>query len=196
MNARVIRTSLAPLFALLTLCACASNIAVYESPTLGRLSKITFANAAEIQEASLMTFVDGITCTGRRRIRIEDEDAISAGSSRTISAAANREFALFVRLASIEDDEYSVELGVSGGGPAPVIRRTVTDIGCNASLSFAVEPENHYHVEISEPTASGSCSVVVSRINMEGELVAVKSTQRITRTPRNDSGPFCEPLVE
>jgi hypothetical protein len=143
-----------------------------------------------------MTFVDGITCTGRRRIRIEDEDAISAGSSRTISAAANREFALFVRLASIEDDEYSVELGVSGGGPAPVIRRTVTDIGCNASLSFAVEPENHYHVEISEPTASGSCSVVVSRINMEGELVAVKSTQRITRTPRNDSGPFCEPLVE
>lgn len=196
MNARGIRTSSAPLFAFLTLCACASNISVYEPPTIGRLSKITFTNAAEIQDASLITFVDGITCTGRRRIQIEDEDAIPAGSSRTTSAAADREFALFVRLASIEDEEYGVELGVTGGGPAPVTRRTVTAIGCNANLSFEVESENNYHIEISEPKSSRSCSVVVSRIDMEGELVAVESTQRITRAPRNDAGPFCEPLVE
>ena len=196
MNARVMKIFSVPLFALLTLCACASNIAVYESPTFGRLSKITFVNAAEIQEASLITFVDGISCTGRRHIQIEDEDAIPVRNSRTITAAAGREFALFVRLASIENDEYSVDLGVSGGGPEPVIRRTVTAIGCNANLSFEVEPENHYQIVISEPTSSGSCSVVVSKIDMEGELVAVESTQRIVRSPRNETGPFCEPLVE
>lgn len=193
-HVRRIKILSAPLFALLTLGACASNIVVYESPTLGRLSNITFVNAAEIQDAGLITFVDGATCTGRRHIQIDDEDAIPAGNSRTIATAADREFALFVRLAPIESDDYGVDIGITGRGPSPVNRRTVTAVGCNANLSFAVEPESHYRVVMSEPTSSRSCSVMVSKINQEGEDVAVESTQRIVRSSRNEIGPFCEPL--
>lgn len=196
MNSRSIRIFSAQLFALLMLCACASNIAVYESPTFGRLSKITFVNAAETQDASLITFDDGIACTGRRHIQFEGEDAIPAGSSRTITAEAGREFALFVRLASIESDEYGIDIGITGGGPAPAIRRTVRAIGCSANLSFDVEPENGYQIVISEPMSSGSCSVVVSKNGKEGGLVAVESIQRIIQSPRNEAGAFCEPLVE
>lgn len=196
MKARILKVFAALSFAILTLCACASNVAVYESPTSGQLSKITLVNAAEIQEASLTTFVDGTTCTGRRRIHFEDEAAIPAGNSRSITAAAGREFALFARLTTIESEEYGVDIGITGGGPTPVIRHTVTAIGCNANLSFEVEPENDYHIVLSEPTSSGSCSVVVSKIDKDDELVAMESTERITRSPRDELGPFCDPLVE
>lgn len=183
-------------FAILMLCACAPNITVYESPTSGRLSKITFVNAADIQEASLITFVDGNTCTAKRHIHFDDEAEIPAGNSRSITAAAGREFALFARLATIEDEEYGVDIGMTGGGPAPAIRRTVIAIGCNANLSFEVEPGNDYHVAISEPTSSQSCSVVVSKIDKQGELVEIESTQRIPRSSRDELGPYCEPLGE
>lgn len=180
-------------FTVLTLCACASNIAVYESPTSGRIAEITFVNAADIQEARLTTFVDGTTCTGRRQIRFENESAIRAGNTRTITAAADREFALFARLPTIESEEYGVDLGVTGSGPEPVIRRTVRAIGCNANLSFQVEPDNVYRVVLSEPKSSESCSVVVSKIDKQGESVEIETTQRTIRTPQDQSGPFCEP---
>lgn len=196
MNSRSIRIFSTPLIALLVLCACASDFAIYEPPTLGRLSTITFVNAADSQDASLVTFVDGTHCTGRRQIQFEGEGAIPAGSSRTITAAAGREFTLFVRLASIASDEYGVDIGMTGGGPAPAIRRTVTAIGCSANLSFDAEPENDYHIVISEPTSSASCSVVVSKNGHEGGLVTVESTPRIIQSPRNKTGAFCQPLVE
>lgn len=195
-STRNIKLITIPTFALLVLCACASNFAVYESPTSGRLSKITFVNAAETQKANLATFDDGITCTRRRYIQFENEDAIPAGNSRSLTVATDREFALFATLATIETDEYGVDIGMTGGGPAPVMTRTIMAIGCNAKLSFEVEPEKDYHIVVSEPTSSGPCSVVVSEIDKEGELVAVETTQRIVRSPRDELGSFCEPLVE
>ena len=113
-----------------------------------------------------------------------------------MTVAAGREFALFVRLATIESEEYGIDIGLTGGGPMPAISRTFAAIGCSARLSFEVEPKNDYHIVISEPTSSGSCSVVVSEIDKEGELVAVATTQRTIRSPRDGTGPFCEPLEE
>ena len=194
MPVRKIRVLSVSTIAFLTLCACASNIAVYESPTSGRIAEITFVNAADMQEASLTTFVDGTTCSGKQQIHFDNKSAIPAGSNRTITAAGDREFALFARLATIESEEHGVDLGVTGSGPEPVIRHTVRAIGCNANLSFQVEPDNDYRVVLSEPKSSKSCSVLVSKIDKLGEIVEIETTQRTIRTPRDQIGPFCEPL--
>ena len=178
------------------ICACAPNLAVYESPTLGPLSDITFVNAAKAQAASLVTFVDGTTCTGKRQIRFENDAAVPPGESRTLSVSAGREFALFATLPTIEDEEFGVDLGVTGSGPSPVTRRTVAAIGCNANVSFEIEPQHAYQILIAEPTASRLCSVAVSRIDKEGEVVAIEPTARIARSPRDSLGPFCEPVAK
>ncbi len=196
MNKRSFKKITLPTFALLTLCACASNFEVYESPVTGRLSKITFVNAAEIQKANFVTFDDGVSCTGRRHIQFKNEDAVPAGNTGSLTVTAGREFALFTTLATIESEDYGIDIGMTGGGPRPVISRSFSAIGCNARLSFKVEPESDYHVVISEPASSGSCSVAVSKIDKKGGIVSVDTTQRTSRSPRNGTGPFCEPLEE
>ncbi len=194
MSMRNFRIVAIPTLALLTVCACASNFAVYESPTSGQLSRITFANTATKQKVGLATFDDGTTCTRRRHIQFGNEDGIPAGGYRSLTVVADKKFTLFASLDTIQNDEYGVDIGITGGGPAPVMTRTVTAIGCNARLSFEVEPDTDYRVVISEPVSSESCSVVVSEVNEEGELVAVETAQRIFRSPRGELGSFCEPL--
>lgn len=194
MNARYFRILAIITLGFSVLCACVSNFAVYEPPTSGRLSKITFVNLADTQKASVATFDDGITCTRRRHIQFENEDGISAGGSRSLIVAAGKEFALFASLDTIEMDEYGIDLGITGGGPAPVITRSVTAIGCNAKLSFEVEPDKDYQIVMSEPVTAGFCSIVVSAVNENGERVEVETAQRILRSPRDELGSFCEPL--
>jgi len=180
--------------AFLTLCACTPIIDIYEPPTVGRMAEIRFVNAARIQEATLTTFDDGVTCTGKHQIYFENKPTILAGDSGTMTAAAGREFALFARLATVEHEEYGVDLSVTGGGPAPAIRRTTKAIGCNANLSFQVEPNTDYQIVLSEPESSASCSIAVSKIDRQGEFVKINTTLRTARTPRDQIGPFCEPL--
>ena len=194
MNSRRFKIISIPTLAILSLCACVSNFAVYEPPTSGVLSNITFVNSAISQKARLATFDEGITCTRRRHIQFAKEDGIPAGKSRSLVLAAGKEFALFASLDAIESDEYEVEIGMTGGGPGPLRKRNVLAIGCNARLSFEVEPGKDYHVLITEPESSESCSVVVSETNEEGELTAVRTTQRTSRSPGDELGSFCEPL--
>lgn len=181
--------------AVLTLCACTPMIDAYEPPTAGQMAGIRFVNAARIQEATLITFVDGVTCAGKQQIYFAKKPTLLAGDSGTITAAAGREFALFARLATFDHEEYSVDLSVTGGGPAPATRRTVSAIGCNANLSFQVESNTDYQIELSEPESSASCLVVVSKIDRQGELVKINTTPRTVRTPRDQIEAFCEPLV-
>ena len=195
MSTRYVRTHSIAATVFLTLCACASNFAVYESPSSGRLSEITIVNAAESQKASLATFDDGRACTRKRHIQFDNKDGLAAGTVRSLVVAAGKEFALFASLDAIETDEYGVELGMTSGGPAPVRRRTVMAIGCSAKLSFEVEPDKSYHIVISEPVSSRRCSVMVSEIGDEGRLVAIDSTRRAARPARDELGSFCEPLV-
>lgn len=178
----------------LTLCACASNFAVYESPTSGKLSNISFVNTADNQAASFATFDDGKTCSRRRHIQFKNADTIPPGKSGSTTAAAGSEFVLFTSLGRIESDDYEIEIGMTGGGPGPLRRRTVTAIGCTAILSINVEPDTDYRVEISEAVTAGSCSIAVSEINEEGDLLAIEPVQRISRAPRDELGSFCEPL--
>lgn len=191
---RIIKTIIAPVFALLTFFGCASNFAIYEAPTAGPLSKITFNNAAEIQSVNLVTFDDGSDCTGGRNIRFENDNTIPAGSSRSMTIGADRELAIFATLNTIESEDYAVELGVTGSGPAPVVSRTVLAIGCNAGVSFPVEPGNHYRMVISEPESEESCSIAVSKIDTEGLAIPVEITERSMRSPRGDPGSYCESL--
>jgi hypothetical protein len=182
--------------ALLMLFACASDFAVYEAPTAGSLARITFVNASDKHRATLATFDDGVACTGRQYIHFENEYAIPAGSSRSLSVAAGREFALFATLNTVEEEDYAVELGAAGSGPAPVISRRFSAIGCNAGLSFPVEPENNYQVLISEPESSDACSVEVSEIHAEGADVPVETSERAIRSSWNESRSYCEPLAK
>ncbi len=191
---RIIKTIIALSIAFLTLLGCASNFAIYEAPTAGPLSKLTFNNAAKNQAVSLVTFDDGSDCTGGRNIRFENDNSIPAGSSRSTTIGAGRELAIFATLNTIESDDYSVELGVTGSGPAPVVSRTVLAIGCNAGVSFPVEPDNHYRMVISEPDSSESCSIAVSKIDANGLARPVEITERNMRSPRGDPGSYCEPL--
>lgn len=193
---RKIKMIIVSSLALLTLAACASDFAIYEAPTTGRVSTIKFVNASENHRATLVTFDDGINCTGRRPIQFENEYAIPAGSSRSLSFAAGREFALFATLNRIEDEEYAVELGVTGSGPAPVVSRRFTAIGCDARLSFPIEPANNYQVVISGPESSGSCSVVVSEIHAEGMVAPVETSERIARSSWDKTRSYCEPLAK
>ena len=183
-----------PIIALVVLSACASDFAIYEAPTSGELSKITFVNASGDHSASLTTFDDGLACTGRRHIHFKGDASIPAGDSRPFTVAAGREFALSARLNKIEEEEYSVELGVTGSGPAPVLSRSFSSIGCTAGLSFPVEPKTDYQAVISGPDSSGSCSVVVSGISAQGLVVPVRTSERAIQPSQDKLGSFCEPL--
>lgn len=194
MSDRVNATISIPIIALLSLFACASDVAIYEAPVAGQLSKITIVNASENHSASLTTFDDGLACTGRRYIHFENDVSIPAGNSQPLTVSAGREFALFATLNRIEYEEYGVELGVTGSGPAPVISRSFSSIGCTARLSFPVEPATDYQAVISGPDPSGSCSVSVSEIDAEGRVVPVRTSERMQRASRDKNGSFCEPL--
>ena len=182
--------------ALLALGACASDFAIYEAPTTGPVSKITFTNGSKEQTATLMTFADGRSCTGRRHIRFNNEDVLPSGSSHSVIVPAGREFALYAVLNTVEVEELSVELGVTGSGPAPVISRQFSSIGCKAGLSFAVHLEKNYEVVISERESSGLCSVVVSEVRANGVFASVEATERNIRTLADESNSFCEPLAK
>jgi len=60
--------------------------------------------------------------------------------------------------------------------------RRFSAIGCNAGLSFPVEPENNYQVLISEPGSSDACSVVVAEFLAEGAVVPVEINERAIRS--------------
>ena len=180
---------------MLALSACATDFAIYEAPTTGELSKFTFVNASDDHTATLVTFDDGLACTGRRYIHFENEVFIPAGNSRSLAVAAGREFALFASLNKIEDEEYAVELGVTGSGPAPVVSRSFTSIGCTEKLSFSVEPKSDYEIVISGPQSSGECSVVVSATNAAGTIMSVETSERVSRSSRNETRAYCEPLA-
>jgi hypothetical protein len=194
MSNRINNTISIPIIALTALFACASDFAIYEAPATGQLSKITFVNASENHSATLTTFDDGLACTKRRYIHFEDDASIPAGGSRPLTVAGGREFALFATLNKIEEEEYSVELGVTGSGPAPVLSRSFSSIGCTAGLSFPVEPKTDYQVMISGPDPSQSCSVVVSEIGAQGLVVPVTTSERVIQASENKLGSFCEPL--
>lgn len=190
------RTIAAPCFALLALGACASDFVIYEAPITGPVSKLTFVNASKEQTATLMTFVDGRTCTGRRHIRLNNEYVLPSGSSHSLNVPADQEFALYAVLNTVEVEELSIELGVTGSGPAPVISRQFSSIGCKAGLSFPVQLEKDYEVVISERESSGSCSVVVSEVRADGVFASVETTERNIRTSADKSNSFCEPLAK
>ncbi len=194
MSNRINKTITIPIIALVTLSACASDFAIYEVPATGQLSTIKFVNSSENHSATLTTFDDGLACIGRRYIHFENDVSIPAGDSRPLTVAAGREFALFATLNRIEDEEYSVELGVTGSGPAPVMSRSFSSIGCTARLSFPVDPRIDYQVVISGPDPSGSCSVAVSKIDAQGLVVPVRASERARRASRDKLGSFCEPL--
>lgn len=178
----------------LTLAACATDFAAYEPPTTGTLSKLTVVNTSEDHSATLTTFDDGLTCTGGRRIHFDNEVAIPAGDSRSATIAAGREFVLFVRLNKIEEEEYGVELGATGRGPAPVISRSLSSIGCIKRISFPVEQEFDYQAAIYGPDPSGSCSVRVSKRGAGGFVEPISARVREVRETRDEFGSYCEPL--
>ncbi len=192
---RRFKTTAVPCLALLTLGACASDFAIYEAPTTGPVSTITFINASKEQTATLITFGDGRACTGRQHIRFNNEYVLPTGSSQPLPVAAGREFALYAVLNTVEEEEYTIELGVTGSGPEPVISRQFSSIGCKAGLSFPVQPENDYEVVISERESSGSCSVVVSEVRADGAFASVEATERKIRTSADENNSFCEPLA-
>jgi hypothetical protein len=194
MSNRINKAIAIPIIALVSLSACASDFAIYETPATGQLSKITIVNASENHSASLTTFDDGLACTGRRYIHFENDVSIPAGDSRPLTVSAGREFALFATLNRIEYEEYGVELGVTGSGPAPAISRSFQSIGCTARLSFPIDPKTDYQAVISGPDPSGSCSVTVSEIDAQGRIVPVTTSERVLRASRDKTGSFCEPL--
>lgn len=194
MSNRINKTITIPIVALVALCACVTDYAIYEAPTTGQTSMITFVNASANHSATLTTFDDGLTCTGRRYIRFDGDASIPAGDSRPLTVAAGREFALFATLNKIEEEEYGVELGVTGSGPAPVLSRSFSSIGCNAGLSFPVEPKTDYQVVISGPDPSGSCSVVVSEVGEQDLTGTVITSERDIHPSQDKLGSFCEPL--
>jgi hypothetical protein len=194
MSSRINNAITIPIITLVALTACASDFAIYKAPTTGQLSKITFVNASENHSMTLATFDDGLACTGRQYIHFESGASILAGDSRPLTVAAGREFALFARLNKIEEEEYSVELGVAGSGPAPVLSRSFSSIGCTAGLSFPVESKTDYQAVISGPDPSGSCSVVVSKIGAQGSVVTVRTRERAIQASQDKLGSFCEPL--
>lgn len=194
MRNQINKTITISIITLVTLSGCASEFAIYEAPTTGELAKITFVNASEGHSATLTTFDDGLACIGRRYIHFENDVSIPAGDSRSLPVRGGREFALFVTLNRIEDEEYSVELGVTGSGPAPAITRSFSSVGCSAELSFPVDPKIDYQVVISGSDPSGSCSVAVSEIKPQGTFVPVRTSERERRASRDKLGSFCKPL--
>lgn len=175
------------------LVACASNYAIYAPPVSGQLASILFVNAAETQSVSLATFDDGASCTRRRHILFDDK-VLPAGESDALTVAAGREFALFAILDTRRVDDYEIDIGVTGGGPTPSLRRSVAAIGCSSRLSFFVEPGRDYRVVMSEPDATESCSVTVSEIRDGAVLRQVAFRSRTARNSGDEAGTFCEPL--
>ena len=194
MSTRNLKTLIvAPLLAS-ALAACASNVAIYDAPTEGSVSTITFFNATEHQNATLVTFDDSNSCAGRRYIRFDNDRSIPPGSTRTTTLSADREFALLATLNTVENEDYAIELGVTGSGPEPVLSRGFTAIGCNALLSFPVESEKDYYVVVSGPETAGTCSVAVSEIFSEGMILPVQARKRIIRESWGEPRSYCEPL--
>ncbi len=193
---RCIKNIAVPFFAVLALGACASDFTIYEAPTTGPVSKLTFVNASKEQTATLMTFADGRTCTGRRHIRINNEYVLPSRSSHSLNVPADQEFALYAVLNTVEVEELSVELGVTGSGPEPVISRKLSSIGCKAGLSFPIQMEKDYEVVISERETSGLCSVVVSEVRANGVFASVETRRRNIRNSADRSNSFCEPLAK
>ncbi len=182
-----------PVLAVTSLCACASNYAVYTPPVSGPFATISVVNAAKTQSVSLATFDDGTRCLRRRHILI-DGGSLPAGESETLTVPAGREFALFATLDTLRVDDYEIDVGVTGGGPTPSLRRSVAAIGCSSRLSFLVEPAKDYRVVVSEPGATESCSVAVSETRDGTELRPVAYHQRTSRYSGDEMGMFCEPL--
>ena len=176
----------------LSMGACTSNFAVYESPTAGSLARITVVNDSESQDARFATFDDGRSCTRRRHIQFSGGEAIEAGESLSISVGASRDFSLFAALERISTDEYGVEVGVTGGSPRPVITPTVTALNCNAIVTFDAERGREYRVTVSEAKETRSCSVAVTEVGTGSNRQGVKIVERVARFPRDEMGSFCE----
>lgn len=192
MDARSIKIAAVAAIGGLTLGGCVSNFAVYESPTAGQVATITVVNDAQTQDARFATFDDGRSCTRRRHIQFTGGEAIAAGESLSISVAAGNDFSLFAALDRISSDEYGVDVGITGGGPTPVIKPTVTAINCNAIVTFDVEPGREYRLSVSEAVTSRSCAIETVVISDGGNHMPVKTIDRIARFPRDELGSFCE----
>lgn len=191
-NARALKFGSIAALGLLTLGACTSNFAVYESPNRGRLATITVVNEAETQNARFATFDDGRTCTRRRHIQFTSGEAITPGESLSFSVAAGKDVSVFAALDRISTNEYAVDVGMTGGGPTPVVTPTVTALGCNAIVTLDVEPGQDYRVAVSEAATSRSCAIEAAEISDGGNRLAVKAVERVARFPRDERGSFCE----
>ena len=101
---------------------------------------------------------------------------------------------MLATLNTVEKENYAIELGVTGSGPEPVLSRGFTAIGCNALLSFAVEPDKDYYVVVAGPERAGSCSVAVSELFSEGMIVPVEVHKRTSRETWGEPRSFCLPL--
>ena len=176
--------------------ACATDVAIYDAPSAGPMSTITFANATEHQNATLIAFDDADACVGRRYMHFDNDRSIPPGDTRTTTLAAEREFALLATLNTVENEAYAIELGVTGSGPEPVLSRGFTAIGCNALVSFPVEPDKDYYVVVSGPETAGTCSVAVSEIFSEGMILPVQARKRTRRETWGEPRSFCEPIDE
>ena len=176
------------------LSACASNVAIYAAPTAGPVSTITFSNATEHQNATLIAFDDGNACVGRRYVRFGSDRSVPPGDTRMTTLVAGREFAFLATLNTVENENYAIELGVTGSGPEPVLSRGFRAIGCNALLSFSVEPDKDYYVVVSGPETAGSCSVTVSELFSEGMILPVDVQRRTPRESWGEPRSFCEPI--
>lgn len=196
MQSGSLKKLLAASLVLSALSACASNVAIYTAPTAGPVSTITFSNATEHQNATLIAFDDGNACVGRRYMRFGSDRSVPPGDTRTTTLAAGREFAFLATLNTVENEDYAIELDVTGSGPEPVLSRGFTAIGCNALLSFAVEPDKDYYVVVSGPETAGTCAVTVSEIFAEGMILPVEVHRRTSRETWGEYRSFCEPLGE
>ncbi len=180
--------------ALASLSGCASDMAIYEPPVTEPTSGITFVNGSENQRGTFIAFEDATACTGRRYIRFGSENAIPAGNSRSTRVAAGSDFAFLASLNTLEDENYAIELGVTGSGPEPVLSKRFAAIGCSSLVSFSVEPDKDYYIVLSGPVAAGTCAVAVSEIYAEGMILPVKTQTRVSRETWEQPKSYCEPL--
>ncbi len=188
------RSVCAAAIALASLSGCASDMAIYEPPSTEPTSIVTFVNSSESQRGTFIAFEDATACTGRRYIRFDSENAIPAGNSRSTRVAAGSDFAFLASLNTVENENYAIELGVTGSGPEPVLSRRFAAIGCSSLVSFSVEPDKDYYIVLSGPVAAGACSVAVSEIYAEGMILPVKTQTRVSRETWERPKSYCKPL--
>ncbi len=191
---RITASAIAAAAVLLTLGACATNVAIYEPPTEEPTSVITFVNSSENQRGTFIAFRDATACTGRQYIRFDDNSTLPPGKSRSTRVAAGSDFAFLASLNTVESENYAIELGVTGSGPEPVLSKRFAAIGCSSLVSFPVEQDKDYYIVLAGPESAGACAVSISEIYNGGMILPVKASKRTARETWDQPKSYCEPL--